>query len=144
MFTDILTKKELDNIHQIYSAEGETPFFKRLAFVYEKIILRNDETNLDLARETTVLNIFKLNKQNKKLNKGLTEITEFYNRFNDKFRIGKKDYYKNTTSDLINSLTKEIRKIKERITAILQLYASWGSTILAIIAIIISIVAINI
>ena len=138
MFTDILTKKELENIHQIYSAEEKDPFFKRLALVYEKLILRNDETNLDLAIETTVLNIFKLNKQNKKLNKGLTEITGFYKWLNDEFKIENSDHYRNNTLELIDSLTKEIRKVKERITAILELYASWGAIIIAIIAIILS------
>ncbi len=138
MFTDILTKKELDNILQIHSTEGENPFFKRLALVYEKLILRNDETTLDLAIETTVMNIFKLNKQKKKLKKGFTKITEFYNWLNDKYGIEKYDHYRNTNSKLINSLAEEIRKVKERITAILELYASWGAIIIAIIAIIVS------
>lgn len=84
------------------------------------------------------MNIFKLNKQNKKLTKGLTEITGFYKWLNDEFKIEKYDYYKDTTSELIDSLTKEIRKIKERITVILELYASWGAIIIAIIAIILS------
>ncbi len=144
MFTDILTKKELETIHQIQLAEGKDPSFKRLALVYEKLILRNNEITLDLALETTVMNIFKLNKQNKKLKKGYTEITEFYKWLNDEFRIEKYDYYRNTTSELIDSLLEKIRKLKERITAILELYASWGSIFLAIMAIIISIVAINI
>ena len=138
MFTDILTKEEFENIHQIHVVEGKDSAFKRLALVYEKLILRNNETTLDLAIETTVMNIFKLKKQNKKLKKGYTEITDFYKWLNDEFRIEKYDYYRNTTSELKDSLLEEKRKIKERETAVLQLIATWGAIILAIIAIIVT------
>ncbi len=124
MFTDILTKDELKNINQIFLAEGEKSFFERLSKVYEKLISRNNEIFLDLAIGTTVMNIFKLNKQNRKLKKGYTEISEFYKWLNDEFRIEKYDYYSNTTSELIDSLVEEKRKIKERETAVLQLFAA--------------------
>ena len=113
MFTDILTKEEFENIHQIHVVEGKDSAFKRLALVYEKLILRNNETTLDLAIETTVMNIFKLKKQNKKLKKGYTEITEFYKWLNDEFRIEKYDHYCNATSELMDSLVEEKRKIKK-------------------------------
>jgi len=111
MFTDILTKEELKNIRLIYLAEGENSFFERLSKVYEKLILRNNETTLDFAIETTVMNIFKLNKQNKKLKKGYTEIDDFYKWLNDEFEIEKKDHYRNTTLELNDSLLGELRKI---------------------------------
>ncbi|MBA7554802.1 hypothetical protein ES705_47437 [subsurface metagenome] len=136
MFTDILTKDELKNINQMFLAEGEKSFFERLSKVYEKLISRNNEIFLDLAIGTTVMNIFKLNKQNRKLKKGYTEISEFYKWLNDEFRIEKYDYYRNTTSELIDSLVEEKRKIKERETAVLQLFAAWGAIIISIIAII--------
>ena len=139
MFTDILTKEEKEKIIQIYKEEGEKSFFDRLSKAYEKLILRNNETTQDLAIETTVMNIFKLNKQNKKLKKGYTEITEFYKWLNDEFRIEKYDYYRNKTSELIDSLVEEIRKIKERETAVLQLIAAWGAIIISIIAIIVTV-----
>lgn len=141
MFTDILTKEEFENIHQIHVVEGKDSAFKRLALVYEKLILRNNETTQDLAIETTVMNIFKLNKQKKKLKKGYTEIDDFYKRLNDEFEIEKKDHYRNTTSELKDSLLEEIRKIKERETAILQLYAGIFTLVIAIIAIFVSIFA---
>ena len=140
MFIDILKEKELEHLYRIYKEEGKSSAGSIIIDIINKLITRKDEIILNLTIDTTIINIFKLNKQKNKLKKGYGEILNFYE-WLEKKGMARINIANIKLSEIRDSLAKEIRKAKEHETAILEVIASWGSIILSIIAISISIVA---
>ncbi|MCE7741339.1 MAG: hypothetical protein GOP50_02670 [Candidatus Heimdallarchaeota archaeon] len=140
MFADILEQSTLEHLFSTYKKEGKSSAGAIIIDIVNRLITRKNETLLNLTVDTTVINICKLNSQKKKLKKGYFEIINFYEQLKERGmeRINVADVQ---ISKIRDSLAEEIRGIKERETAILEVIASWGSIILSIIAIIISIIA---
>ena len=140
MFTDILDENELKRIYKMYKAEGisatKSIIGNIVAELSQQYYLLEEGLNLD----TTVLNAFKLIKQLKKIQKGYSQILYFYKWLNEKFRRLEAIEFSNEVLAIGEYLAEAIRKIKERITAVIQVYAGISALVIAIIAIIISIV----
>ena len=140
MFTDILEKNELERICLTYNLEGIESINSRLTLITGKLLRQHYLSEQDLNLDTTVLNFFKLMKQQKKLQSGYSEILDFDKWLNENFRNQEIINFSNNALGIGEDLAGEIRKIKERITVVLQLYAGIGALLMAIIAISISVI----
>ena len=138
MFTDILEKKELDRLYKKYKDEGEYSAGVIIMEIIDNLFIREQETILNLAFDTTIISILKLHKQKKKLKKGYFDTINFY-KWLEKNEMAEINLANLHCFKLRDSLVEEIRKIKERESAVLQLIASWSAIIIAIFALFFSV-----
>jgi hypothetical protein len=103
---------------------------------------QKDDYFLKILKDTTVINIFKLNKKKKELEKGFDEVTSFYKWLEEREMI-KLNLANIMLTKELESLAIEIRTMKERETAILEVLASWSAIVLSITALVISMISLN-
>ena len=141
---EALKKEEkLEEIIRTYKKEGEKETIIRISKIVYDLTTKHNETVADLVIDTTLVKFWKINKEMKKLQKGYSQINSFHKWILNNFRERKIRSLSEDVVELLNFLEPIIIRKKERITAILEVFASWGSILIAVIAIIISIISIN-
>ena len=143
MFADILYEERLNQIYELYTSKDDTGKDKSSAGsiiidIINELEKRRDEYLLEILKETTVINIFKLTKKKKKLEKGFDEVSYFYKWLEERKMI-EINIANIMLTKVLESLAIEIRTMKERETAIFQLISGILALVIALIAIFLSI-----
>jgi hypothetical protein len=138
MFSDIIGKKEMDHILKTYKQEGENSAGTIILDIIIELFKRKKETIRRHSEDSTVMRLFKLNKQKKELQKGFNEVTDFYE-FLEKHGMETFNIANIKCDELLDFLTIEKRILSERITAVLEVYAGILALVIALVAIFVSI-----
>ncbi len=149
MFTEILKEEKLKKITKILKKEDvkkedRDSAIAKLGAIESETISKNNEFAQELAMDKTILNILKIKKLRERAQEGNIQLNKFNNWLVRDFIFDKKSYeYHKRIISLINQFEKHIIRLKERETALLDVFASWGSLLVAILAITISLIAIS-
>lgn len=145
MFTEILKEEKLEEISKTYKKGGCYSAVTEIYVIVIKLCLKNNTFANELVIDKTIINIFKIKKLRERAQEGRFQLAKFSNWLLKEFRSEKElIVFDSKIVELLNHFEEYIIRLKERETALLEIIASWGSIFLAIIAITISIVAINI
>ena len=149
MFTKILNEEKLNEIiktikKEDVKREDRDSAIAELKAIISGIIMKNNEFSLELARDKTILNIRKIKKLREKAQEGNIQLSNFSSWLLGDFR-SEREFFEchETIISLLNNFEEYIIRLKERETALLDVFASWGSLLIAIVAIIISLIAIS-
>ena len=138
MFSDILIEDDFEQIFETYNKEGESQAGGIILDIIIKLFERKKETIRNLIENRTVINYYKLKKQKIKLETGYIDVLNFY-KYLEKHKMEKLNIANIKLDELLDLLRAEIRLIKERITAVLQLYAGILALVIALLAIFVSV-----
>ena len=144
MFTEILEEKKRKEIIKTFKKEGRGGVYGQIETIVHELALKNNEFDDELVRDKSILRYFKIKKLRKRAQEGHSQLNKFsdciLNDFNSDVKIVA---FNRKIIELLNLFEKYVIRLKERETALIEVFASFGSLLVAIIAIIISLCAIT-
>ena len=138
MFTEILKEEKLNEIIELLKKENKDSANTKIASMVNRIILKNNEFAQELARDKTILNFCKIRKLRTRAQKGNNQLNEFNSRLVKEIVSGEKTLrlrFHKPVVEMLNNFEDYITRLKERETALLEVFASFGSLIVALLAI---------